>query len=164
MKRTSSSGVGAILWGTLAAGALDLAAVFAFWALHGVSPVTILQSIATSVLDAAAFDGGAAAALLGLFLHFLVSFLFAAAYVLVSAYASVLRARPLVFGPLYGALAYVIMTGVVVPLSRATFDGDWPPPLINLAASLFIHLFLFGLPIALAASRIGASQHTEKTQ
>jgi hypothetical protein len=64
-------------------------------------------------------------------------------------------------GLAYGLIAYVIMTFGVVPLSRADF-GSWAPPLVNLAASLFIHLFLFGLPIALAASRIADPGNVEE--
>jgi uncharacterized membrane protein YagU involved in acid resistance len=144
----------AIFWGGLAAGVLDIAAVFAFWAVRDTSPILILQSIATSLLGDAAYQGGLGAAALGLALHFAVSFVFAGAYVFASFPAPVLRSRPVTFGLLYGVVAYVIMTFAVVPLSRATFGADWPPPLVNLATSVFIHLVLFGLPIALAASRI----------
>lgn len=147
------SAPGAILWGGLAAGVLDLAAVLAFWAAHGVAPVAILQSIASSLLGAQAFGGGLGAAALGLFLHFFVSFVFAGAYVAFSAWGLVMRAHPVVFGLLYGLVAAWVMTYAVVPLSRAGF-GDAPPSIVNLSASLFIHLVLFGLPIALAASRI----------
>lgn len=153
MRHQDFSALSAILWGGLIAGVLDIAAVFAFWAAKGVSPVSILQSIATSVLGRAAFEGGAGAAVLGLFLHFAVSFVFAVGYVVVSARAHILRTRPVIFGIAYGVVAYVIMTRLVVPLSLAEF-GKEPPPLLNLAVSIFIHLFLFGLPIALAASRI----------
>jgi uncharacterized membrane protein YagU involved in acid resistance len=153
MRQPGFSATRAILWGGLAAGVLDIAAVFAFWLAKGVGPLTILQSIATSVLGREAFELGAFAVLVGVFLHFAVSYVFAAAYVVASSRVPVLRSRPVMSGVAYGVIAYVIMTSVVVPLSRADF-GDWPPPLINLAASLFIHLFLFGLPIALAASRI----------
>lgn len=132
---------------------LDIAAVFAFWLVKGVGPLTILQSIATSVLGREAFELGTLAVLVGVSLHFAVSYVFAAAYVAASSRVHVLRSRPVRFGVAYGAIAYVIMTFAVVPLSRADF-GSWPPPLVNLAASLLIHLFLFGLPIALAASRI----------
>jgi uncharacterized membrane protein YagU involved in acid resistance len=155
MRNRSLTPAGAIFWGGLVAGILDIGAVFAFWLARGVMPPAILQSIASSVLGPAAFETGAGAAALGLFLHFAVSFAFAAAYVIVSSRMRVLRARPVAMGIAYGILAYVIMTFIVVPLSRAGFGGDWPPPPVNLAASLFIHLFLFGLPIALAASRIG---------
>lgn len=147
---------GAIWWGGLAAGLLDLAAVLAFWIVRDVPPAAILRSIASSLMGPAAATGGTGAALLGLFLHFAVSFVFAAAFVLVSGRATWLRRRPIASGIAYGLVAYVVMTFIVVPLSLATFRTDWPPPLVNLSASLFIHLFLFGLPIALAASRIAA--------
>jgi len=155
MNRPRLSAWGAIWWGGLAAGILDLAAVVAFWVVRDVPPTAILRSIASALLGPAAAGGGTGAAALGLLLHFAVSFAFAAAYVVVSSRAPVLRARPIAGGVAYGLVAYVIMTFVVVPLSRATFDGAWPPPPVNLAASLFIHLFLFGLPIAWAASHIG---------
>ena len=161
MNRPIWSAGSAIWWGGLAGGLLDLAAVFAFWAAKGVAPAVILRSIASSVMGPAASDGGASAASLGLFLHFAVSFVFAAAYVVLSSRALVLRRRPVTFGLAYGGVAYVVMVFAVVPLSRATFGADWPPPLLNLAASLFIHLFLFGLPIALAASRIAGPGESE---
>jgi uncharacterized membrane protein YagU involved in acid resistance len=154
MYRPRLSARGAIWWGGLAAGLLDLAAVFAFWAVRDVPPTAILRSIASALLGPAAAESGSRGALLALFLHVAVSFAFAASYVVLSSRAPVLRARPIAGGVAYGLVAYVVMTFVVVPLSRATFGTDWPPPLLNLAASLFIHLFLFGLPIALAASRI----------
>ena len=151
----------AILWGGLAAGVLDIAAVFAFWLGKGVGPITILQSIASSVLGREAFELGALAAFVGVGLHFAVSYAFAAAYVAASSRVPMLRSRPVKFGVAYGVVAYVIMTFVVVPLSRAEFGG-WPPPLVNLAASLFIHLFLFGLPIAIAASRIAEPENVKE--
>ena len=64
--------------------------------------------------------------------------------------AAILGSRPVMSGLAYGLVAYAVMTFVVVPLSNATFGASWPPPPLNLAASLFIHLVLFGLPIALA--------------
>jgi hypothetical protein len=54
--------------------------VFAIWAAEGVAPADILRAIASAVMDTAAYQGGTPAAWLGLFLHFLVSFAFAAAY------------------------------------------------------------------------------------
>lgn len=153
MRRLALNATTAILVGAFVAGVLDIAAVFAFWAVRDVPPTAILQSIASAVLGRDAYALGAPAVALGLLLHFTVSLVFAAAYVGVASRLPVLRTRPVVFGLAYGAAAYVIMTFIVVPLSRAEF-GEWPPPLVNLAASVSIHLFLFGLPIALAASRL----------
>lgn len=154
MQRLKLSAGGAIILGAFIAGVLDLAAVLAFWAARDVPPFAILQSIASARFGAASFEHGMGSALIGLFLHFAVSFVFAAAYVTAASRAPILRARPLSFGCAYGLFAYAIMTFLVVPLSNATFDGPWPPPLINLATSLAIHVFLFGLPIALVASRV----------
>lgn len=154
MNRISFSPRAAVLWGGLAAGVLDIAAVFAFWAARDVGPSNILQSIASSVLGQQAYTGGTGAVLLGAALHFFVSFVFAGAYVIAALRMKVLTVRPFLLGPLYGIVAYIVMTFAVVPLSRAQFGSDWPPPPVDFAASLVIHLFLFGLPIAWTASRI----------
>ena len=143
-----------IIWATLVAGVLDIGSVLAYWLAQGAPPEAILRAIATSVLGPAANDGGAAAAALGLLLHFFVSFVFAAAYVLLALRMPALKRRPILFGLLYGAVAYVIMVFAVVPASLATFGRSWPPPLDQLAVSVGIHLFLFGLPIALVTSRM----------
>lgn len=145
--------LGAIGWGGLIAGILDIAGVFAVWAFRGVMPVTILQSIASSLQGREAFQGGIPSALLGLFLHFAVSFTYAAGYVVFSAHAAALRRHPVIFGLIYGVLVAWLMTYVVVPMTRAEF-GSPPPSPAGLARSMFIHTVLFGLPIALVASRI----------
>lgn len=148
------SALTAIIVGTLTAGMLEIAGVFGFWAIRGVPPLAILQSIATSVLGSEARELGLMSALIGLLLHFAVSFVFAAAYVLVSAKLRILRQRPILFGLAYGLLAHFIMSFIVVPLSLADFGRPWPPPPVDFVATLFVHLILFGLPIALSASRI----------
>ncbi len=55
--------------------------------------------------------------------------------------------RPWLFGPLYGALVYVLMNTVVVPLSAAHFTIPlrW--------SGALVHVFLVGTPIALAVKR-----------
>jgi hypothetical protein len=100
-----------------------------------------------------AYEIGLAGTLLGLFLHVFVSYVFAVAYVAAANRAPILITRPILCGLAYGAIAKVVMGEVVVPLSRATFGGG-DPTLLQSAISWFIHLVLFGLPIALAASRI----------
>lgn len=153
MRHMTLSAPMAIVIGGLVAGTVNLAAVLAFWAARAVPPGVILQAIATSLLGPAARQQGLAAEMLGLFLHFAVSFAFATAFVLVALRVPVLRRRPVVAGIGCGVVAYVIMTCIVVPLSRADFGREWPP-IADLAVSISIHLFLFGLPIALVASRM----------
>lgn len=144
----------AIVWGGLAAGILDIGTVFAIWAAEGVMPSGILQAISSSVMGLAAYEPANAnvAVPLGMALHFFISFVFAAAYVFAADRFPVLKTRPVLCGLAYGVVAYLVMTYIVVPLSLANFGG--PADAWRLAQSLFVHLVMFGLPIALAASRI----------
>ncbi|HEX5055102.1 MAG TPA: hypothetical protein VFX02_01250 [Gammaproteobacteria bacterium] len=147
----------AILWGGFAAGFIELMAIFVIWQVfENVPPLVILQAVATAFMGNDAYQAGAQSALLGLVLHFFVSFCFAAAYVTVSGYVSPLRKYPFIFGPLYGIVAYLVMTYIVVPISLATFGR--PDTLFSLARSVLMHMFIFAPPIALAASRIRASR------
>ena len=142
--------VKAILIGGLAGGALDLAFAFTAWALKGVGPADILRGIASGLLGPAARTGFAPLPL-GLVSHFLLSFLFAAAFVFVAArIAPVARQSPWLTGPLYGVAVYFVMNRAVLPLSNFAV----PAAGMSLSfADLASHMFLFGLPIALAAHR-----------
>lgn len=143
----------AILWGGFAAGVIDLVTIFVIWqTVENIPPVVILQAIATAFMGDAAYQAGAEAALLGLLLHFFVSLCFAAAYVAAAGRITLLKRYPFLCGPVYGIIAYVFMTYVVVPLSLATFGR--PETLPDLARSLLMYMFLFGLPIAWAAGRV----------
>jgi hypothetical protein len=140
----------AIVVGGLTGGVLDLGFAFAAWALKGVGPAEILRSIASGLLGPAARTGFAPVPL-GLVCHFLLSLMFAAAFVLVAVRgARVGRHSPWLTGPLYGVAVYFVMNRIVLPLSNfAVPPGGTPLSFADLAS----HMFLFGLPIALAAHR-----------
>jgi uncharacterized membrane protein YagU involved in acid resistance len=138
----------AIFAGGFVAGALDIAYACARGAMNAVSPERVLQSVASGLLGRPAYDGGAATALLGLGLHFAMTGLMAAAYVVAAVRFPVLRDRWWLAGPAYGAGLYLVMNRVVVPLSA--FPGE--PFALNLPG-LAVHMFFVGLPIALAAAR-----------
>jgi uncharacterized membrane protein YagU involved in acid resistance len=147
----------AILWGGFAAGFIDLTAIFIIWQVfENIGPIVILQAIATSLMGDAAYQAGNPAALLGLVLHFIVSLCFAAGYVLAADRIDGLKKYPLIFGPLYGIVAYLIMSYIVVPLTLATFGR--PDSLFTLARSVLMHMFVFAPWIALAASRVRPSK------
>ena len=122
-----------------------------FSAYRGVPPMQLLQSVASGVPGAAASDGGNAAAALGLFLHFVIAFPAAAIYYLASRWLPFLITRAVLAGVVYGAVIYAVVNLAVVPLSafprRLTF-----PPIVQISG-LLVHMFLIGLPIALAARR-----------
>ena len=60
-----SKALRAIAWGGLLAGVMDISAAFVTWGVRGVSTVPVLQSIASGLLGANAYQGGLATASLG---------------------------------------------------------------------------------------------------
>lgn len=138
-----------ILWGGLAVAVLDIANAMTFWWLYsGAAPTVILQSIAAGVLGPDAFSGGAGATLLGAFLHFFISCGIAAVFYIACLRWPILYQRPVTYGAIYGAIVYLVMTYVVVPLSQAMpvpFMPSW------FLVSVIGHVLLVGLPVALIA-------------
>lgn len=138
----------AIAIGGLCAGVFDIIQVLVFYALRGVEPIRILQSVASGLLGQASFNGGVATATLGLGLHFAMALIMAAIYVLAARRLEVLIRRPWLMGSLYGLGLYGVMTYVVVPISLARSGGfSWPVFLDG----IFAHVLTVGVPIALAA-------------
>ena len=149
----SPGGPRAIFWGGLIAGTLDITYAIVFSYLRsGTSPVVILQSVASGLLGKDSFNGGFATAALGLFLHFLIAFTAAAIYYAASRKLDVLVRAAIVCGMVYGVLVYAVMNYVVIPLS-AVPPRTGPRPLLVLVTGLLVHMFLIGLPIALAVRR-----------
>ncbi|HMJ05271.1 MAG TPA: hypothetical protein VK474_03355 [Chthoniobacterales bacterium] len=139
----------AILLGGTIAGALDITYAIGFSAWRGVAPRRILQSVASGLLGAPAFDGGWPAAALGLVLHFCIALSAAAIFWAASRWLSILVRRAVIAGILYGAAIYAVMNLVVVPLSAFPRKLAFPP--IVFITGLLVHMFCIGLPIALAA-------------
>src|SRR4051794_35347124 len=137
MRRLSP--LSAILIGGAIAGGLDIVYAIGFSALHGVPPMRILQSVASGVLGEPAFDGGVPIAVLGLTLHFLIAFAWAAIFYLASRSIPALTRHPVIAGAFYGFLIYAVMNLVVLPLSayprKVTF------PLLTLVTGLIVHMF-----------------------
>jgi uncharacterized membrane protein YagU involved in acid resistance len=123
--------------------------------LYGVSgapPIAVFQSIASGLLGRSAYQGGLATAALGGALHLFIALVAAAVFVAASLALPALRQQPIRWGAAFGIAMYVVMNGLVVPLSAAT-----PKPAFSAAMvviGLIIHVMLVGLPIALIASRI----------
>ena len=135
----------AILSGGLLAGVFDFCVACAE---SGLPPMTIGKAVARGWFGKAAMHGGADVALIGIASHFGIMLCFAAAYVLVSVRAPILRRLFFVAGPVYGAAIFFFMRYVVMPLSAAGFAMPKPPVLYYEFAG---HMFLVGLVIAAAA-------------
>lgn len=120
---------------------------------RGDTAVHLLQVVASGALGRAAFDGGVPTALAGLGLHVLLSLGWAGLFVLAARAFPALVRRPLWSALGYGVLVLVAMRLVVLPLSAFPFPSGLTPSWALLGDALS-HVFLFALPIVLAARRV----------
>lgn len=142
---TSPRPLAAILVGGLIVGAADL--LYAILVYSPQRPIRIPQTIASGVLGMKSYSGGGQTAALGVFLHFLIALGAATVYYIASRRFEILVDRAVLCGLIYGALVYLFMHLVVLPLSAAP-KGHMP--LIYQASEFVEHWFCVGLPIALS--------------
>jgi hypothetical protein len=135
---------------TLLVGTLDLSDAFIFYSFRGVTPIRILQGIASGVLGRAAFGMGHRSALLGLFFHFFIAFSATTAFLFASRKLPLAR-RPLLYGALFGVALYIVMNYMVLPLSKIGLRPT--PPLIPLINGVAALVFCIGIPLAFIARR-----------
>jgi hypothetical protein len=137
----------AILAGGAAAGAADIIS-----AIGGQkSPLGVLQYIGSGLLGKVAFDGGWWTGAAGLAVHFGLTTIMAALFVLAARRWSLLLCSSWLSGFIYGALLYAAMFYFIVPYLTAA--SGWKTPqgfLANLKGAM-LHGFLVGVPIAAAA-------------
>jgi len=140
-----------VLTGGVVAGSFDIVYAWAFWAIkRGVSPVRILQRVASGWLGEASMTVGWSSAVLGFVTHYFIATSMAVAYYVVARRWPVLWERPVPYGMAYGLFLYGIMNYIVVPLSRAGASSRDP---LWVGMSIAVHMFLIGLPIAIYARR-----------
>ena len=106
--------------------------------------------IASGLLGDKAFKGGLGTAVLGAALHFLIAFGAAAVYYAASRKLTFLTQWAVLSGLLYGEAVFLFMHFIVVPLSAAQRSPFSIPLLITGPIG---HMFLVGLPIAVAVRR-----------
>jgi uncharacterized membrane protein YagU involved in acid resistance len=149
---SSSSAFLAIFWGGLACGVFDITQACIAWGIQNhLSPMRIFQSVAAGLLGTDSFKGGMKTAILGGVLHFFIAFSWAAIYYIASRRFPLMVEQAVLSGLIYGELVWLAMNFVVIPLSAL---HRWP---VWTKASIITgpigHLFLVGLPIALAVRR-----------
>jgi hypothetical protein len=144
-----------LIYGGLIAGTVDIGAATL---INAVSPLVILQAIASGLLGRPAFQGGAGVMLLGLVLQWGMSILIAAFFSFAASLRPVLARRWILWGTLYGVAVFIVMNYVVVPLSAASHK--WTHPF-----SWFVEnglaMLVFGWIVALTANRFLASPRSE---
>ncbi|HVQ28970.1 MAG TPA: hypothetical protein VMV21_05285 [Vicinamibacteria bacterium] len=148
----------AIVWGGLVAGVLDITDAFVAYGVLGVSPVRIMQSIASGLLGSSAYAGGAPTAALGLFLHFVIAFGAATAYSLASLKLRALVLHPVRYGLAFGVGVYLFMNYLVLPLSAFKKGSGFSLPLF--VNGVLAVVLLVGLPIGLLTARFLRTEGT----
>jgi len=149
----------AIFIGGAVTGALDITAACILAGLRGFGPVRVFHGIAAALIGPASQSGGAASAALGLLMHFSIATFWTAVFYFLSRRIPALVEHPFVSGPLYGALVFILMYRVVLPLVTVVntlyltdVDKTLPPLRWRM---LLVHLVCVGLPIALSVRRFG---------
>jgi hypothetical protein len=142
----------AILLGTLIVGTLDAldAILYTFWR-SGASPVRVFQGVASGLLGRESFQGGLAAAALGLAIHYFIACSIVTVYLAASRFVPLLTRRPVLCGIVYGVGVYVFMNRAVIPLSAIGPQPFLWPSFIN---GILIHVLGIGIPAALVAAAV----------
>jgi len=144
--------IGPLFAGAFVAGVCDItyATTFSYF-YRGTPPSRILKLVASGLLGPDAYQGGAGTAALGLGLHFLNAFIITCIFFIAASRIPALVRKPVLVGVIYGIGIYLVMNYVVIPLSRI---GPRPtPPAPVWVSGLLVHMFLIGVPMALAARR-----------
>jgi len=113
--------------------------------------ILVWQYIASGALGMAAFEGGIASALLGVFFHLIISFVIAAVFILSAERIPLLRRYVIAGALLYGLGVFIVMNMIVTPLSAAP---PLPAPTMPwLIEAIIEHVLAIGLPLGILAQR-----------
>ena len=138
-----------IAW--LLAGTLDITTAVLFYVgPSSARAARLLQGIASGLLGARAFDGGATTALLGLALHYLIALIWTLVCLVALQTLGGLRRHLVLTGIAYGIIVWLVMNLAVLPLSNAG-RGPFQPRAATIAAIILI--LCVGLPISLVIGR-----------
>ena len=123
--------------------------------VYGSTVTRLWQGVASTLLGAAAFEGGIRTAAVGVLMHFGVAFGWSAVFLLLVLFSSGLRgvlAAPygvVAVAAVYGPLIWLVMSLVVIPMLTQR------PPAINLRwwVQFFGHIPFVALPIVTMIGR-----------
>jgi len=146
-----------IVWGGLLAGTLDAIDGVIALGFKGMSPVQVLQYIASGLLGTASFQGGLKTAGLGAVLHYLIAFAVAVVYYVASRKLPALHRHPLPWGLAFGVAVYFFMNYLVLPFSAVPKSPFSLPLLVN---GVVGHAIFVGFAIAWFAHRSATVKQT----
>jgi len=146
MKDDLRNSLQAILWGGVAAGTVDMIMATASSVGRGRAPLDGWRFVASGLIGKTALEGGWVTGVLGLLVHYSLTTIMAALFVLAVRRQPGLLRSPWVSALIYGALIFAAMNYVIVPHSGVptwkTPSGFWA----NLSGAM-AHGFFVALPI-----------------
>ena len=135
----------------LIAGILDSAAASTvFYLKFGLNPAQVMQFIASAIFGSRAFTGGTPMVLIGILLHFLISFVVAALYFFCYPKMVILGKKPVLSGLSLGLVTWLVMNLLVIPLSNIQPAPSDP---VGIIISITWHMLFIGLPISFLTRR-----------
>jgi hypothetical protein len=141
--------LGVVACAGLVSGTLDITATSILVKTQGGHLKRLFQGIASGALGTSAFQGGKKTAAAGLLFHFIIAFVAATVFYLLSRRLTILLDNPFLSGAFYGAAVHLVMNRIVVPLSAAPKREFSAKAFLT---QLIIHVFFVGLPIAFIVS------------
>lgn len=153
MRHAAQQTIGTLVAAGLVAGTIDIGAASL---INALSPMVILQAVASGLLGKAAFGGGVATATVGLLVQWAISILIAATYLTVTAPWPGMRRR---WG-LAGVVIFLVMNYLVVPFSAAPFRPHFGLHQLLTAFTPYkfvanlLAMILFGLIVAFSARHV----------
>jgi hypothetical protein len=136
----------------LFAGTLDITENLIFNAFRAITPTMVFQYIASGLIGMAAFSGGLASTILGVLIHYAIALAWTGLFYVASRKVAMLIRRPILSGLIYGAIIYLIMNFLVLPLSGVPHPKS-TITLANRINGVLALLFCIGLPVSLLISR-----------
>lgn len=135
----------------LLVGSLDItAALVQFYIKTGKDPLIVLKYIASAVFGKSAYSSGNVMAVWGLLLHFLIAFIWTILFFLIYPKLRLLSWNRVVTGILYGIFIWIMMTQLVVPMSKVSVG---PFDIKQAIIAVLILIGAIGLPLSFMAHR-----------
>lgn len=151
MRSTQPSLIKSVVVTGLIAGTLDAIGAMV---VYGASPGPMFQFIASGAFGNAAFDGGTSMIAAGILLHYTIAFVWTILFYLLYPRVTFLRGNKVFVVVSYGIFIWLVMSQVVLRLSRigvAPFDAG------QAAIATAILIAAVSLPIVIGASRYYAA-------
>lgn len=135
----------------LIAGTLDItAACIQFYIKTGKGPEPIFRYISSAIVGKEAYTGGTGIILLGLFLHYLIAFIWTILFFLLYPVIRNFSRNIIVNAFVYGLIVWSLMNLVIVPLTKITTA---PIDFVKAIPGILIIIVCIGLPISILAEK-----------